>query len=164
MARDHRLDRPGGLGQAGGMTVRLRFSLLPAAALALLPIACQGADRVPDTISIADATRFLGTPLPDGARDVRVGGQAGLDRLVLLRFETDDAGADAFARAATGAPLVAGRDPGLGYLGASTDWWLRRTPADFAGGQAMRGNRTIKLLATPGEPGRQVVYAAAFEQ
>jgi hypothetical protein len=143
---------------------RPRPILMLAMAFALVPIACQGADRVPETVSIAEATRFLGTPLPAAAKDVRVAGEQGMDRLVLLRFDIDAAGADAFARSVAGGPLIAGRDPNLGYLGATTAWWVRDVPAGSAGAQATTGNQTVKLLSTPAEGGLRHIYVAAFSQ
>lgn len=140
-----------------------RSTRIAAAALAATAlVACSEGPAMSDAPTAAQAAEFIGHDLPEGVRNVRTGGEAGMDRLVLVRFEIAAPAADAFARQVTGASPRAGADPGLGYLGEGLDWWPKTPPAGFAGAEGRSGNRTVKLLTAPGPGGLTSVWVAAF--
>lgn len=114
---------------------------------------------------IAAVNRFLGAPLPPGATAVRVASEAGIDRLVLLRFDAPAAAAADYAQQLLGAAPVLGADPRLSYLGGTHDWWLAQLPAGASGGEATRpSNQVIKLVMAPAAGGTARVWVAAFAQ
>lgn len=128
----------------------------------LLLAACQERSAVPTQLPAAEAARFIGHALPSDATDVRAAGEAGVDRLVLVRFDASATSSAAFAQALVGG-AVPGSDPGLGYLGEGLDWWPAAPPAGSAGGEGRgEANRTIKLLVAPAAGDRRTVYVAAF--
>lgn len=117
------------------------------------------------TITVDRAEAFMGVPVPESATHVRVSGEDGRDRLVLLSFEADEGVARAYAERMLGAATVAGRDPGMIYLGEGVSWWPRRLPPRGEGGEARRDdNRTIKLLLAPASNQKTQVFVAAFTQ
>lgn len=138
----------------------MRWSL--AAALVLLMPAAACGEGAQESVA-ADDLALLGAPLPEGARDVRVDQQAGIDRLVLVRFDAPAAQAERFAQTVLGTAPEPGRDPGLGYLGAGRDWWPETPPQGARGGERTdpAGERAVKLLMVPTESGARV-WVAAF--
>jgi hypothetical protein len=146
------------------MMVRpLKMVTLVAAIAAMMASAsCQEPNSVPSPLAIADAAAFFGAPLPPGASGIQAAGEAGIDRLVLLRFEASDEAAQAYAKSLVGS-TTPGADPGLYDFGKGLDWWPTRAPPVFSGGERdVPGTRSTKVLLVPVGAGRSTLYVVAF--
>lgn len=135
-------------------------SLTVAAAAGLVP----GCAAKPAPMARADLERFIGLALPAGTRHLQAATEAGLDRLVVARFEAPEAEVTAFALALTGEPPQPGSDAYVDYSGSGLAWWPRTAPALSASAQGRTDSppRAFKLLVTPAGANLNLVHLAAF--
>lgn len=128
-------------------------------ALALLLAAC--APERPVTVSEIEA--FLGVPLPPGYQDLHAADEAGIDRLMRLRFDAPEAEAAAFAARLVPEGLIPGADAGIPLLGSGFAGWPSALPEGAAGGETLvAGRRAHKVVVAPSGPGLRRVWVAVF--
>lgn len=139
------------------MSARLSRSGTPLLA-ALVLAACT-----PSPPTVAEIEAFLGAPLPPGQRDLRAADEAGIDRLMRLRFDAPEAEAAAFAVRLVPGGLTPGEEPGLASLSTGLDGWFATLPDGASGGTALvAGRRAHKVVVAPAGPGLSRVWVAAF--
>jgi hypothetical protein len=114
-------------------------------------------------VALPEIEAFLGVALPPGHRDLRATDEAGIDRLMRLRFDAPEAEAAAFAARLVPEGLVPGEDAGITHLGAGFDGWPTVLPAGAAGGAALvAGRRAHKVMVAPAGGGLRRVFVAVF--
>ncbi|WP_232630596.1 hypothetical protein [Methylobacterium sp. Leaf118] len=128
-----------------------------------LPLILSLAACTPAAPTIAEIETFLGVTLPPGHRDLRAADEAGIDRLMRLRFDAPEAEATSFAARLVPGGLTPGLEPGLASFGGGLDGWYAALPEGAAGGEALvAGRRAHKVVIGPAGPGLSRVWVAVF--
>jgi hypothetical protein len=145
-----------------GGSARLRL-----AGAILLPALLAGCEAAGTTRSptVAEVEAFVGASLPPGIRDLHAAEEAGIDRLMRLRFDAPAGEVDVFAARLVPGGLTPGLDPGLTHMGDTLDWWIDALPPGAAGGSATNAaNRSFRLVSAPAAAGFSRVWLVAFTQ
>lgn len=95
----------------------------------------------------ADIEDFIGVALPEGAENLRMAEEAGIDRMVRLRFDAPTAAAEQFAAAVVPAALIPNGAPLLAGYGGDLDWWFSEHESGLrsAAAQAETENLAVML-------------------
>lgn len=120
--------------------------------------------------SVSDAAAFLGVPFPANAADIHVYSEAGIDRIVYVRFNLPVGEVAGYVAALGLAPAEVGVAPfprTLDAPRAAASWW---TPGRATQYQGTRGSqpadapkKVIEVLVDTSDPAVAVVYIRAFE-
>ena len=102
-------------------------------------------------------------PLPPGYRDLHAADEAGIDRLMRLRFDAPEAEAAAFAVRLVPEGLVLGADAGIPLLGSGFAGWLSALPEGGTGGETLiAGRRAHNVVVAPAGARLRRVWVAVF--
>ncbi len=117
-----------------------------------------------DTAGLAAAEEFIGTKLPDGATDVHIAEQTGIDHLVQIRLLASPSAVSSFLEQLNMAPLLKpGYFPFPSSAGSGLPWWTPETGANARGAEAMLDGKAFEVQVEESSPDAWLLYLRVYE-
>ncbi|MFN8468717.1 MAG: hypothetical protein U0X20_24375 [Caldilineaceae bacterium] len=143
------------------------FLLVGLLACLLLSTACTSTTPLAandDTAGLAAAEEFIGSKLPDGAADVHIAEQTGIDHLVQIRLMAKPSAVSSFLEQLGIATLLEpGYSPFPSSAGSGLPWWTPETGANARGAEAILDGKAFEVQVEESSPDAWLLYLRVYE-
>ncbi len=117
-----------------------------------------------DTAGLVAAEEFIGSRLPDGATDVHIAEQTGIDHLVQIRLMASPSAVSSFLEQLDMATLLEpGYSPFPSTAGSGLPWWTPATSANVRGAEAILHGKAFEVLVEESSPEAWLLYLRVYE-